>query len=144
MTTPENNKIQKSVLTADTHQEAVIHFIQTFDLEMLTAILDEDGIYMNNHKESFLKMLDISFGKFRDRGDTMLIMEKGRCNHCKYSGGSYTFIGNNSRNYLEIIITKLEGDEETSIQECYCYPPETGNPYGGNRIYVDPSHGSPF
>jgi hypothetical protein len=55
-------------------------------------------------KKDFINSLSILFDEFRSYGDTHLIHFRGSCNACYKGKAGFTFIGNYSKNYINIII----------------------------------------
>jgi hypothetical protein len=101
------------------HKNAVIYFIQQMDIEMIDDILDNDLTYQKFEKDIFIDKLSIALQKFTTGGDTFLECHTGLCNNesCNYQCSGYSFIGNESKNYMDLII-ETENDIVKDIFEC--------------------------
>jgi len=106
---------------------SIIHAIQNMDIDKLRPLLDKE-VYYGVAKENFLEEFEWAFGIFKQEGDTQLLVHEGTC-HCKsfWVDGSrgYSFVGNNSDTYLDIII---EGDENNVTDIHYCDYFKTDDP----------------
>jgi hypothetical protein len=88
--------------------QAIQHFIEKMDIEMIDAFLDNDKTYQDFDKYLFISKLQQAFVKFADLGDTRLIAVDGRCNTCDKTKTGFTFIGNNSNSYMSIIFNTAD------------------------------------
>ena len=90
--------------------ELIVKAISEMDLEQL-EILTEN--YLSKYKrEEFLKYIKSKFNKFKENNDTHLIAHSGSCkaSWCHNKGAiGYTFIGNNSSTYCNIIFEQENG-----------------------------------
>lgn len=105
-----------------TQADAVLHFIQKLDIEMLDMVLEPDRIYQKFEKPHFVKLLGDAFNEFIEAGDTYLNRFPGQCNdrECHFKWKGYTFIGNNSGNYFDLII-EIENGVVQDIFECHTF-----------------------
>jgi hypothetical protein len=89
--------------------ELIVKAISEMDLEQL-EILTEN--YLSKYKrEEFLKYIKSKFNKFTENNDTHLIARSGSCSgyDCNIGSSGYTFIGNNSNTYCNIIFENENG-----------------------------------
>ncbi len=75
-------------------EEAIKHFIEQMDIEMIDAFLDARKTYQDMQKEFFLLKLERVFQIFKKSGDIYLIAYQGRCNNCYKDKLGFTFVGN--------------------------------------------------
>jgi len=119
-------------------------FMQSFvNLEavQIGRILDDNEYYLNHQKSAFMGFLVQCFNSFRRAGDTKLDIKPGRCTFPSDNVSSYTFVGNNSSNYIELNIHNTDSIL-TGLTECYCFSSEPDHRAVGVRIYIDPKRGS--
>ena len=90
----------------NTQVDAVIYFFQRLDIEMVSDILEDNRTYQDFEKTLFVYKLGNAFDEFIKAGDTFLQCNTGFCNSklCNYKRKGYSFIGNHSCNYLDMII----------------------------------------
>jgi hypothetical protein len=96
----------------------IVKAISEMDLEQL-EILTEN--YLSEDKrEEFLKDIKSKFNKFKVNNDTHLIAHSGSCNayQCNIGASGYTFIGNNSKTYCDII---FENENGVCTDICKCH-----------------------
>ena len=95
----------------NTQAEAVIYFFQRLDIDMVSDILEDNRTYQDFEKALFVYKLGNAFNEFIKSGDTFLHILSGSCNakFCNYKCMGYSFIGNHSGNYLDMIIEIKEG-----------------------------------
>ena len=118
----ENTEI---ILTAEkplelkTQSDAVLYFLQKLDVDMVNSILDDNRTYQDFEKKKFIQKLHDAINEFLNSGDTFLNKHSGRCNseYCNYNCTGYSFIGNKSSNYIDIIFDIKEG-AVLDIYEC--------------------------
>ncbi len=96
-------------LEIKTQEQAIRYFIEKMDIEMIDDILSNKNTYQDFKKHIFIKKLSDLFETFKSSGDTFLITVVGKCNTCFKGKEGYTFIGNNSRNYVSILIDVQQG-----------------------------------
>ena len=102
-----------------TQSDAVLHFLQQLDIEMIDAVLEPNRTYQDFEKNIFVQKLGYALDEFIKSGDTYLNRFPGHCNLeiCNYKCKGFTFIGNNSGNYFDLIIDIKEGVVH-DIHEC--------------------------
>ncbi len=96
----------------------IVKAISEMDLEQLEMLTEN---YLSKSKrEDFLKEIKSKFIKFKENNDTHLIAHIGSCNayHCNIGASGYTFIGNNSKTYCDII---FENENGVCTDICKCH-----------------------
>jgi len=104
-----------------TQSEAVIYYIQEMDLEMVELILEEDKTYQDLPKATFIETLGNVFNIFRHNKNTKLVGHPGFCNSdiCPNAcDGGYSFVGNNSKHRMDLIIDVKQGKV---LDICQCH-----------------------
>ena len=98
--------------------ELIVKAISEMDLEQL-EILTENYLSQSKRDE-FLKVIKSKFNKLIENNDTHLIAHCGSCNayHCNIGASGYTFIGNNSKTYCDII---FENENGVCTDICKCH-----------------------
>lgn len=102
------------------YSEIILQAISSMDMDRLQFYLNEEYSYQDAPKEVFLRELEKLFDEHKKLGDTELLIYEGKCagrgcENCNKNG--FRFIGNHSRNYLDLIFT-VEGDDVKDIFEC--------------------------
>lgn len=90
--------------TIESHVDALVHFIQILDHEMVFDLLDDRMVYQDMSRHNFVHCLADVFETFCKSGDYFLETElkvNGVYDGVKVLG--YSFIGNNSRNYIDLM-----------------------------------------
>lgn len=134
----KNIKIQLSKLTKNkisTQPQAIRHFIEKMDIEMIDAFLDNDKTYQDFKKEVFISRLQQAFEEFKSFGDTHLNSIEGSCNRCDKTKTGFTFIGNNSNNYMDIIFDTTDNKIE-DLYQCVEFK-KCANLKCNNNVYID-------
>ena len=111
----------KATLQLNTQSDAVIYFISELDIDMLADLLD-DIMYQSLKKLNFIEKLNIAFDKLITQGNSYLTISSDPCskNKCIENCQCYTFYGNKSNHFLQLIIKSFEGRVE-DIYECNYY-----------------------
>ncbi len=111
------NKITSPIIT---QEDAVIHFIQQLDIDMINTLLDEGRTYQDMEKHDFIRKLGYAFDEFMDSGDTALSNSSGKCDavKCNFQCRGYSIKGNNSAKHLDLIIEKDNQGKVLDIYEC--------------------------
>lgn len=89
---------------AHTLHLSLIHYISQMDIEMIDAILPNNMTYNDVSKKHFIAALGMLFNEFRRHGDSHLIQFRGKCTFCKKGYPGFTYVGNHSKNFINIII----------------------------------------
>lgn len=123
--------------------QAIQHFIEKMDIEMIDAFLDNDKTYQDFEKYLFISKLQQAFETFANRGDTLLLPFEGSCNSCDKTKTGFTFIGNNSRNYMSIVFVTAD-NKINDLYECIDFKNNQINLKLKERIYIDNELTFPF
>ena len=128
----------QSVKKLTTQSEAVIRFIQQMDPEMLDLLLDDSRTYQDFTKQVFLSKLGRAFEEFRRAGDSCLNIYRGKCCSaaCGLNRGGYSFVGNDSGYYMDLIIRVRKGIVQ-DIYECHSFNIKQEPPARGKKIRID-------
>lgn len=97
--------------------EAIVHFIKEMDIEMIDAFLDDRITYQNMKKYLFVSKLQSAFKEFQSSGDVKLASHPGNCNGCNKACSGFSFLGNHSRNYMDLVVVS-EGGRIKDLYEC--------------------------
>jgi len=94
-----------------TQADTILYFLQRLDIDMVNDILDDSRTYQDFEKSLFIHKLGNALIKFLEAGDTFLNCHGGFCNSelCNFRCTGFSFIGNKSKNYLDLIIDIKEG-----------------------------------
>ena len=111
--------IAEETVKLKTQADAILYFLQKLDIDMVNSILADNRTYQNFEKKKFISKLDVAMDVFLTAGDTFLNKYKGFCNseECNFKCSGYSFVGNNSSNYFDLIIEVEEGIVH-DIYEC--------------------------
>lgn len=123
--------------------QAIQHFIEKMDIEMVDAFLENDKTYQDFEKYLFISKLQKTFETFADLGDTHLISVEGSCNSCDKTKTGFTFIGNNSKNYMSIIFDTAD-NKINDLYECSDFKNKQTNLNLKARVYIDNELTLPF
>ena len=120
--------------------EALLHFFCQLDIDMVNELLDSSRTYADLPKTRFVEKLSVAFNKFIYAGDEYLIMKSGfcsslDCDNCGCPG--YTFIGNVSGHYLDLVVTEEES-KVMDIYDCTFFGVEGLTRDRDLRIEIDP------
>lgn len=110
---------------------------------MVDAFLDNDKTYQDFEKYWFISKLQKAFETFADFGDTHLFAVEGSCNSCDKTKNGFTFIGNNSRNYMSIVFDTADNKID-DLYECSDFKNKQTNLNLKERIYIDNELTLPF
>ena len=135
---------ENGTLPLQTQVDAVLYFLQRLDIDMVSSVLDDSRTYQNFEKPLFIKKLDYALDEFIEAGDTYLNRYEGSCNSksCNYKCKGYSFVGNNSGNYFDLIIDVKDG-VVYDIYECFSFDCENQRIEKNESIVLDKS-GDPF
>jgi hypothetical protein len=131
---------EEAEIPLQTQLDAVLYFLQRLDSSMLKSILHDSFTYQNFEKPLFIKKLDAALNEFIEAGDTYLNCYKGFCNSesCNYKCKGYSFVGNKSHNYFDLIIDVKDG-VVNDIYECFSFKCEDERVLKNEYIVVDKS-----
>ena len=132
------NKITSPLIS---QEDAVIHFIQKLDIDMINTLLDEGRTYQDMEKHNFIRKLGYAFDEFIDSGDATMNCTTGKCDavKCNFQCRGYSFTGNKSGKHLDLIIEKDNQGKVLDIYECrffLCDGKEKTNSYE-TRVRID-------
>ena len=118
--------------------DTVIYFIQQLDIEMVDSLLDDSLEYQDMRKDIFINKFGHAMNEFIEAGDTFLFATKGFCNSviCNFQCMGYSFVGNNSGHFLDMII-EVEDGKVIDMYECTHFKTKIENPLKNNRIEID-------
>lgn len=124
----------------ETQEDAVLYFLQRLDCAMVSDVLDDGRTYQNFTKPLFIKKLDVALDAFIAAGDTYLNRYKGTCNSqkCNFNCAGYSFVGNTSGNYFDLIIDIRDGIVQ-DIYECSDFNCDSTSVVKRRRIELDSS-----
>ena len=100
--------------------QTILNNFASMNIENLRLFLNEDILYQDTTKAVFLDQVESIFEAYKNSGDTQLLIYTGNCSskpcgNCGKKG--YRFLGNNSRNYLDLLFETTE-DDITDIFYC--------------------------
>jgi len=120
-----------------TQTDAVIHFFSKMDSEMISTLLDDSNTYQDFGKSLFIRKLGDLFFEFKSLGDSKLIHKSGRCFGCSCGVSGYSFIGNKSKSYVDIVFVTDDKDKIIDIYECGEFLNKKSGLKKKNRLYLD-------
>jgi len=136
ISTQKNQIIKPITYNLDTQVLAVKYFFERMDIDMLDAILSDSITYQEHDKKTFLRELSIVFNSFIESGDTFLIAFEGACNSCRKGKFGYTFVGNVSRKYLNMIFDTKE-DKIMDLYDCTFFRNNIGNLVLSSKLFIN-------
>ena len=120
-----------------TQLDAVIHFITKMDADMVSTLLSDDYTFQDFSKSLFIRKLGDLFWEFSQLGDFHLLTERGECYGCSCGVKGYTFIGNKSHSYIDLVFVETEDKEIVDIYECGEFFNKQSRYKKKNRLYLD-------
>jgi len=121
----------------NTQLDAVVHFFSKMDVEMVSTLLDAQISYQDYSKSMFIRKLGDLFFEFTQLGDNHLLLEKGECYGCSCGFSGYTFIGNESLSYIDIVFVSDSEGKISDIYECGEFFNKRAKIKKKNRLYLD-------
>jgi hypothetical protein len=115
-----NNVIFNSNIIID-----LVEAISKMDCDALELILDDKWYYDKTTKSIYIQKLSDVFDEFKNEDD-FLIFQKGNCNagECNnFNKSGFSFIGNKSGRYINVIIDLKENGSIKNIHNCICFSP---------------------
>lgn len=109
-----------------TQSEAIIYFMKEMDLEMLDAFLDNGISYQDMEKSLFLSKLQEVFMQFKSSGDSKLEAHAGKCMGCNKGCNGFSFVGNYSKNYINMIVDVKAGRVK-DLYQCFNFANTIGS-----------------
>ena len=131
---------ENGTLPLQTQVDAVLYFLQRLDIDMVSSVLEDNRTYQNFEKPLFIRKLEPALDEFIEAGDTYLNRYEGSCNSksCNYKCKGYSFVGNNSGNYFDLIIDVKDG-VVFDIYECFSFDCENQGIEKNESIVLDKS-----
>lgn len=131
---------ENGTVALKTQVDAVLYFLQRLDIDMVSRVLEDKRTYQNFAKPLFIKKLEDALDEFIEAGDTYLNRYNGSCNSksCNYKCKGYSFVGNNSANYFDLIIDVKDG-VVLDIYECFSFKCENQEIRKNEYIGIDKS-----
>ena len=100
--------------------QTILANFAAMDTDNLRLFLKDEHSYQDTTKELFLNEIASIFEVHKNSGDTELIIYRGKCGGrtCENCGKQgYRFVGNHSRNYLDLLF-EMKGEDITDIYSC--------------------------
>jgi hypothetical protein len=112
--------------------------IQEMNIEALYYLLDVERTYQDWQRNEFILKLEYVMRQFKADGDTYLNAVQGSCGgSCSKGQNGYLFIGNNSKNYMNLLFVEEEL-QLTDLYECSLFRVNFDNLELRKRHYIDP------
>jgi hypothetical protein len=111
-----------------TQYEAILNYFKLMDAEILELALDENYLYQGVKKSTFVHYMNRIFERMKAKGDTNLILEKGKCLCPKCQSPNmfgWSFIGNKSRSSFNFMFYVVD-DLVKNIYYCTNFYEENG------------------
>ena len=123
--------------TQITNAQLVLTCIQAMNTEALYLLLDVERTYQDWKRNEFILKLERIMEKFEADGDTYLNAVQGACGgSCSKGQNGYLFIGNNSKNYMNLLFVEEEL-QLTDLYECSLFRTQFENLELRKRYYID-------
>lgn len=92
--------------------DIILSAFRKMNIETINKNLDGTKTYQGSAKSIFVEKLALAFKEFRKEGDTSLDLYDGFCNSksCNFRCQGFSFIGNNSNNYFDLIFDIVQGE----------------------------------
>ena len=121
-----------------TNAQLVRKCIQDMNIEALYYLLDAERTYQDWQRNEFILKLERIMQRFEADGDTCLNAVQGSCGgSCSKGQNGYLFIGNNSKNYMNLLFVEEEL-QLTDLYECSLFRVNFDNLELKKRHYIDP------
>jgi hypothetical protein len=120
-----------------TDAQLVLKCIQEMNVSILYYLLDVERTYQDWKRNEFILKLDRVMAQFEADGDTYLNAIQGNCGgSCSKGQNGYLFIGNNSKNYMNLLFVEEEL-QLTDLYECSLFRTRFDNIELNTRYYID-------
>jgi hypothetical protein len=138
----------QNTLELSDKQETVVHIqitnaqlvrkcIQEMNTDALYYLLDVERTYQDWQRNEFILKLERVMKKFEADGDTYLNAVQGACGgSCSKGQNGYLFIGNNSKNYMNLLFVEEEL-QLTDLYECSLFRTKFEELELRKRYYID-------
>lgn len=117
-------------------ENVIVEAIKRLDIEMFKEFSGHVTNYKNSKKLYFYEDLEVVFNKLRNSGDTELEPHFGHCGKCSTDQHGYLFVGNNSRNYFNILFDE-DINSIIDIVECSDFKVKNKIINLKERIYIN-------
>ena len=121
----------------NTQLDAVVHFITKMDADMVSTLLNDKYTFQDFPKFLFIRKLGDLFWEFSQLGDFQLLKERGECYGCSSGVKGYTFVGNKSHAFIDIVFIESKDKEILDIYECGEFFNKSSKIRKKNRLYLD-------
>lgn len=119
-----------------TLDDAVRHFIQDLDFDMVALLLKDLPEEEPGEIQLFLRRLERALEYFKNQGDTHLNVVQGKCTGCYPKSSGFSFVGNVSKCYMNLIFHHTEKDH-LDLMECKQFKTSFTAKNQGKRVYLD-------
>jgi hypothetical protein len=119
-----------------TVEDALRHFIQVLDLDMVKLLLESLPEEDPGDHDSLLQDLDRVFAYFKSLGDEELNVIQGKCASCNPKSSGFMFVGNKSKAYMFLLFYR-EGSGILSIFECDEFKTPVAISNSKKRVYLN-------
>ena len=103
--------------------QTILNAFSSMDIETLRKHLKDEYSYEDTTKEIFLNEIERLFKRHQNAGDTKLLIYEGKCTDDNYGNRGYRFVGNRSRNYIDLIFITKKNDI-INIFSCEKFKPD--------------------
>ena len=100
------------------NEKEIVEAIKQMDIEMLAPLLNDKKKYQEFKKKEFLQLLNVVFERLKMVGDTFLEAHEGSCASCNLKNHGFTFVGNRSRKYFDMVFKKNKRGKLKDMYEC--------------------------
>lgn len=119
-----------------TLDDAVRHFIQELDYEMVELLIKDLPEQEPGEIQLFLRRLERALEYFKVQGDTHLNVVQGKCTGCYPKSSGFSFVGNVSKCYMNLIFHHtVQG--HLDLMECNQFKTSFTAKNQGARVYLD-------
>lgn len=120
--------------------EKILSAFASLSIEELSENLNNHYTYQDASKDVFINAVSGIFNRFKEAGDTELLIYDGICKALwcrnKFKTG-YRFIGDHTGNSLELIFALNDkGDDVVDIFQCNLFETNSPSPQVGKPFYV--------
>jgi len=90
--------------------QTILNAFSSIDIATLRTHLKDDYSYEDTTKEIFLNETERLFKRHKNAGDTKLLIFEGKCIDDNCNDRGYRFVGNRSRNYIDLVFVTKKDD----------------------------------
>ncbi|MCF8270049.1 MAG: hypothetical protein K9I25_08740 [Crocinitomicaceae bacterium] len=119
-----------------TVDDALRHFIQALDLEMVELLLKEMPEDDPGEHQDLLRRLGRAFDYFKDQGDEQLNVIQGKCTKCFPTSTGFYFVGNKSKAHMHLLFHRND-QGILSVFECTNFKTQFTFKHPGKRVYLE-------